>query len=70
MKGTAGMFDMWLNNKGITHLDSIPQLEADGFRVTTDTILTEWGVQTPQGEKVVFKRDKGMCCVIPYIDIQ
>ena len=60
---------MWLNNKGITNLLLIPQLETDGSRVTTDT-LKEWVVYTPQGEKVVFKCDIDLCRGMSYIDVQ
>ena len=37
--GTLCMFDMWINEKKITNILSPPQLDADGFRVTTDTLL-------------------------------
>ena len=47
---------------------SIPQLEADGFRVTCDTD-TNWSVYTPQGHKIVFQRDTGMCNRMPYINV-
>ena len=53
-KGHLCVFDMWLNESGIANLLSIPQLEADGFRVTCDTD-TNWVVYTPQGHKIVFQ---------------
>ena len=63
------MFKMWINEGGITNLLSIPQLEKDGFRVTTDT-HREWAVYMPQGEKLEFKRDTGLCENMPYIDVR
>ena len=35
--GDLGVFKMWINEGGIANLLSIPQLEKDGFRVTSDT---------------------------------
>ena len=35
--GSLGVFKMWINEGGIANLLSIPQLEKDGFRVTSDT---------------------------------
>ena len=35
--GDLGIFEMWVNERGIANLLSIPQLEKDGFRVTSDT---------------------------------
>ena len=60
---------MWLNEGGIANLLSIPQLEKDGFRVTSDT-HGEWAVHSPQGEKLVFKRDTGLAENMPYIDVR
>ena len=52
--GDLGIFKMWLNEGGIANLLSIPQLEKNGFRVTTDT-HGEWVIHSPQGEKLQFK---------------
>ena len=68
-KGYFGLFHMWLNKKGIANLLSIPQLEEDGYRVTCDT-NTEWAVYTPSGTKIPFKRDKGLCNRMPYVDMR
>ena len=34
IKGMLGLFDMWINEKGISKLLSIPQLEDNGYHVT------------------------------------
>ena len=60
---------MRVNESRITNLLSIPQLEKHGFRVTTDT-LTELVVYTPQGEKIVFLQDTGLCNMMSYIDVR
>ena len=60
---------MWLNENGIANLISIPKLEADGYVVRTDT-KGEWQAVTPEGETIPFKRDKGMCVGITYIDLR
>ena len=59
---------MWVNEGDIANLLSIPQLEKDGFRVTSDT-HGEWIVHLPRGEKFVFKRDTGTTANMPYIDV-
>ena len=46
MKGNLGIFEMWFNESGVANILSIPQLEENGFRVTTDT-LGGWVVHTP-----------------------
>ena len=66
--GDLGIFEMWVNEGGIANLLSIPQLEKDGFRVTSDT-KGEWIVYSPRGEKLVFKRDTGSLKNMPYIDV-
>ena len=60
---------MWLNEKGITNLLSILQLEEDGYVVDYNT-NRDWVVTTPQGEKITFKRDMGLCSRMPYIDMR
>ena len=42
-------------------------LEAAGYEVSTNT-KGEWVVHTPTREKIVFKRDTGICRGTPYID--
>ena len=64
-----GIFKMWVNEGGIANLLSIPQLEKDGFRVTSDT-HGEWIVHSPRGEKLVFKRDTGTTANMPYTDVR
>ena len=49
---------MWINEGGIANFLSVPRLEKDGFRVTSDT-HGEWIVYLPRGERLVFKRDTG-----------
>ena len=69
MKGDIRMFEIWVNKSGIANLLSISQLEKDGSRVVTDT-HREWVVCTPQGEKILFLRDTGLCNKMPYIDVR
>ena len=59
---------MWVNEGGIANLLSIPQLEKDGFRVTSGT-HGEWIMHSPRGKKLVFKRDIGNLKNMPYINV-
>ena len=59
---------MWITKGGSANLLSIPRLEKDGFRVTSDT-HGEWIVHSPRGKKLVFKRDTGNIKNMPYIDV-
>ena len=60
---------MWINKEGIANLKSIPQLEKDGFRVTSDT-CGEWITYSPRGDKLVFKRKKkDNLKSMPYINV-
>ena len=68
-KGWYGDFQVWLNKKGIANLISIPMLEEAGCIVLTQT-KSDWVVTTPKGTKTVFKRDKGICNCMPYIDLR
>ena len=68
-KGWLGDFHMWLNEKGIANLLSLPQLERDGYKVHYDTD-GDWVVTSPKGGKVVFTRDTGLCDGMPYIDVR
>ena len=60
---------MWLNKKFIANLISIPMLEASGYIVSTHTHV-DWFVTTPEGKDITFKRDKGVCTGMPYIDLR
>ena len=66
--GDLGIFEMWVNEGGIANLLSIPQLEKDGFRVTSDT-NGEWIVYLPRGEKLVFKQDTRNLKNMPFIEM-
>ena len=59
---------MWLNKNGIANLLSIPKLEQDGFVIDYNT-KRNWTVTTPQGKEIVFKKGKGLCEGMPYIDM-
>ena len=52
--GDLGVFKMWINEGGVANLLLIPQLEKDGFRMTSDT-HGEWIVYSPRGEKIFFQ---------------
>ena len=67
-RGYYGRLRVWLNENGIDNLISIPNLEVDGYVVRTGT-KGEWQVVTPDGETIPFKRDKGMCVGMPYIEL-
>ena len=67
-KGWYGEFKVWLNERGIANQFSIPVLEDFGYIVSThtkgDLVLT-----APKDNKIVFKRDTGVCKGMPYIDL-
>ena len=67
-KGWYGGFQVWLNQKGIANLLSIPMLEEAGYIVLAHT-KSDWVVTTTKGKKIVFKRDTGICNRMPYIDL-
>ena len=69
MKGTYGDFQVWLNNKVIADLISIPVLEASGYIVSTHT-HADWVVTTTEGKDITFKSDKGVCTGMPYINLR
>ena len=60
-KGWWSHFHMWLVESGIANLLSVPQLEADGFKVGYSNNL--WTVTTPEGHVIPFKKDTGKCRV-------
>ena len=55
-RGFYGEFKVWLNERGIANLLSIPMLENAMYIVSTHT-KGDWVVTTPKGKKIVFKRD-------------
>ena len=62
-------FKVWMNERGIANLFSIPMLEDAGYIVSTHT-KGDWVVTTPKGKKIVFKRDTGVCKGMPYINLR
>ena len=44
-------------------------LEEAGYIVSTHT-KSDWVVTTPKGKNIFFKRDKGICNRMPYIDLR
>ena len=67
-RGSYGDFKVWLNEKCIANLISIPMLEASGYVISTHT-QGEWRVFPPAGHTIPFKRDTGLCAGMPYIDL-
>ena len=53
-----------MNKKGIINLLYTPQIEEEGYCVICDT-QEEWIVYTPDGTPTVFKRDTGLCNIMP-----
>ena len=60
---------MWLNKKCIANLIYIPMLEESGYIISTHTHIY-WVVTTPEGKEITFKRDKGGCTGMIYIDLR
>ena len=56
-----------LVESGIANLLSVPQLEANVFKV--DYSKNIWTVTTPEGHVIPFKKDTGKCCGFPYIEM-
>ena len=69
IKGWYSEFKVWLNERGIANLLSITMLEDAGYIVSTHT-KGDWVVTTPKGKDIVFKRDKGVCKGMPYINLR
>ena len=67
-KGYYGMWNFWLNERGIANLLSIPQLEKDGYVIDYNS-KRYWAVTTPEGKVLLFKKDTGTCAGMPYLDI-
>ena len=55
-RGWYGEFKVWLNERGISNLLSIPMIEDAGYIVPTQT-KGDWVVITQKGKKIIFKRD-------------
>ena len=62
-------FHFWLVRNGIANLLSLPWLEANGYRVTYDT-LTCWKIHCPDGTVLTLKKDTGLCQGFPYLDLK
>ena len=60
---------MWLNERGVVNLLSIPMLEEAGYKVSTHTD-GKWKVTTPRGEVIVFKHDIRIYNRMSYIDLR
>ena len=58
-----------MNKKGISNLLSTPMLKEAGYIVSTHT-KSNWVVTTPKGEKIILKRDTGVCNRMPFIDLR
>ena len=65
-RGWYDEFKVWLNERGIANLLSIPMLENAMYIVSTHT-KGDWVVTTPKVKKIIFKRDTGVCKGMPYI---
>ena len=68
-RGWYGDFEVWLNERGIANLISLPALEDAGYKVESHTDR-DWVVTSPQGRRTIFKRDTGVCQGMPYIDLR
>ena len=68
-QGKYGRFTIWVNERGIANLLSIPMLEKAGCIVITHT-KKKWKVISPEGEEITFERDMGLCEGMPFIDLQ
>ena len=65
-KGWWQGFHMWVVESGISNLLSVPQIEADSFTINYNT-KSDWLVTKPEGEEIVFKKDKNKCKGFPFI---
>ena len=68
-KGSYGRSRVWLNERGIANLLSVPMLEEAGYIVSLHT-KKYWEVTTPEGVTITFRRDTGICKGMPYIDLR
>ncbi len=67
-RGYLGLFEMWFNHDGMANLLYTPQLVEDGYQIDYN-IRRDWVVTDPQGKKIKFKRDTGLCDCMPYINV-
>ena len=58
--GWYAEFKVWLNERGIVKLLSIPMLKYYGYIVSNHK-KGDWVVTTPKGKDIVFKRYIGVC---------
>ena len=59
-----------VEQQGNRDLLSVPQLEKDGFVIDYNAKNRDWVVTTPTGERILFKKDTGLCEGMPYIDMR
>ena len=58
----------WLNETGIANLLSLPKLEKAGWVIEYKT-GGHWHAIAPDGMTLIFKKDKGLCDGMPYLDM-
>jgi hypothetical protein len=58
----------WVNDTGIANLLSVPKLEKSGWKIQYET-GGEWQALSPNGQLLTFKKDKGLCNGMPYLDM-
>jgi hypothetical protein len=58
----------WENPDGIANLLSLPQLELDGYDIYKNK--DEWYAISPNGGRIDFKLDSGVCRRMAYIDLR
>ena len=68
-RGWYGEFKVWLNERDIANLLSIPMLEDAGYILSTHT-KGDWFVTNPKNRKIIFKRDTGVFKGMPYINLR
>ena len=68
-RGWYGKLKVWLNERGIANLLSIPTLEDAGYIVSNHK-KGDWVVTTPKGKIIIFKRDTRVCKRMPYINLR
>ena len=60
---------VWLKERVIANLLSVPMLEEAGYIVSSHT-KKDWEVTTPEQVTITFKRYTGICKGMPYIDLR
>eukprot|EP00804_Cyclotella_cryptica_P002560 CCRYP_010401-RA/>CCRYP_010401-RA protein AED:0.15 eAED:0.13 QI:0/0/0/0.5/1/1/8/0/1350 len=66
--GFWSRFKLWYSPNGIANLLSVPRLEQDGYRIEMSTV-DGCRVYAPDGAVLHFKKDKGLCMGMPYLDM-